>query len=70
MGSDLTRASMPLLGRRSDNPRQAGISQAGVLPAGKTDLLLRFFDSTFFDEWIALTCAPSSLYFCGKEAQQ
>ena len=23
--------------------------------AGKTDLLLRFFDSQFFDEWIALT---------------
>ena len=22
---------------------------------GKTDLLLRFFDSQFFDEWIALT---------------
>ena len=23
--------------------------------SGKTDLLLRFFDSQFFDEWIALT---------------
>ena len=22
---------------------------------GKTDLLLRFFDSQFFDEWIAIT---------------
>ena len=23
-------------------------------PSGKTDLLLRFFESQFFDEWIAL----------------
>ena len=24
-------------------------------PHGKTDLLLRFFDSVFFNEWIAIT---------------
>jgi hypothetical protein len=29
------------------------------VPRGKTDLLLRFFDSQFFDEWIALTCVAT-----------
>lgn len=27
---------------------------AEALSSGKTDLLLRFFESHFFDEWIAL----------------
>jgi hypothetical protein len=27
-------------------------------PAGRTDLLLRFFDSEFFNEWIAVQCVP------------
>ena len=26
---------------------------------GRTDLLLRFFDSSFFNEWIALTYVPN-----------
>lgn len=26
--------------------------------AGKADLLIRFFQSQWFDEWIALTCVP------------
>ena len=48
---------MPLLGRRNaaSDARQAGTGPAGSFPAGKTDLLLRFFDSAYFDEWIALT---------------
>ena len=33
----------------------AGPGPAGEPPSGKTDLLLRFFDSQFFDEWICLT---------------
>ncbi len=33
----------------------SGPGPAGEPPSGKTDLLLRFFDSQFFDEWIALT---------------
>jgi hypothetical protein len=45
---------MPLL-RRSADARQVGSGPAGSLPAGKTDLLLRFFDSGHFDAWIALT---------------
>ena len=32
----------------------------GPPPTGRTDLLLRFFESQFFDEWIALTCAPAA----------
>ena len=32
----------------------AGPGPASEPPSGKTDLLLRFFDSQFFDEWIAL----------------
>ena len=30
---------------------------SGPPPTGRSDLLLRFFESQFFDEWIALTCA-------------
>lgn len=30
-------------------------------PTGKTDLLLRFFDSQFFDEWIAITYVASRI---------
>lgn len=51
--------------RASDAPQEeghllatavgAGPGPAGEPPSGKTDLLLRFFDSQFFDEWIALT---------------
>jgi hypothetical protein len=48
--------------RNGDEPREGGhlVATAGPGPAseppsGKTDLLLRFFDSQFFDEWIALT---------------
>lgn len=49
--------------RNGDDPReqghlvatQAGPGPASEPPSGKTDLLLRFFDSQFFDEWIALT---------------
>ncbi len=26
--------------------------------AGKEDLLIRFFESDWFDSWIALTCVP------------
>ncbi len=26
--------------------------------AGKEDLLIRFFESDWFDSWIALTCGP------------
>lgn len=33
----------------------AGPGHALAPPSGKTDLLLRFFDSQFFDEWICLT---------------
>ncbi len=33
----------------------AGPGPASEPPSGKTDLLLRFFASQFFDEWIALT---------------
>ncbi|BDA49060.1 probable phosphatidylinositol 4-kinase beta [Coccomyxa sp. Obi] len=48
---------MPILGinRRGGDAKQQGTSPSGLVPAGKTDLLLRFFDSAFFDEWIALT---------------
>jgi hypothetical protein len=28
-------------------------------PAAKSDLLLRFFESDFFDAWIAVTYVPS-----------
>ena len=30
-------------------------AREALAASGKTDLLLRFFDSQFFDEWIALT---------------
>lgn len=51
---------MPLLGikRSGSDARQVGTGPAGSVPRGKTDLLLRFFDSHFFDEWIALTYVP------------
>lgn len=51
---------MPLLGIKRSGPdsRQVGTGPAGSVPRGKTDLLLRFFDSNFFDEWIALTYVP------------
>lgn len=46
--------------RNGGEPREQGhlVAPAGPAaepPSGKTDLLLRFFDSQFFDEWIALT---------------
>ena len=44
---------MPLLRRSTSDARQGG--SANSLPSGKTDLLLRFFDSGHFDAWIALT---------------
>lgn len=53
---------MPLLGgpkASSSGSGQDGDEEAMQPPpaTGKTDLLLRFFDSQFFDEWIALTYA-------------
>lgn len=38
-------------------------------PAGRTDLLLRFFDSEFFNEWIAVQCVPSQAVACLGEAR-
>jgi hypothetical protein len=35
--------------------KRRGPAQPVPPPTGKTDLLLRFFDSQFFDSWIALT---------------
>ena len=49
---------MPLLGG-SSKPSRVDDEQDHPFPeSGKTDLLLRFFDSQFFDEWIALTYVP------------
>ena len=54
------RAGLASLGRAlhpgssntgSEKPEAPGLPP----PNGKTDLLLRFFDSQFFDEWIAIT---------------
>lgn len=36
-------------------PRERGQQQQADQSAGKTDLLVRFFQSQFFDEWIAIT---------------
>ena len=44
---------------RVSAPQTGAVSSSGVTgppPTGRTDLLLRFFESQFFDEWIALTC--------------
>jgi len=59
---------MPLLGGGGGKPGKVGDvpnsstsiaeSSGQSTDFGKTDLLLRFFDSQFFDEWIALTSAP------------
>ena len=52
---------MPLLGGGSKGAKDGDGQNAAVEPiaappaTGKTDLLLRFFDSQFFDEWIAVT---------------
>lgn len=34
--------------------RRSGFGGIGDGSGGRTDLLLRFFESQFFDEWIAL----------------
>lgn len=48
-----TKAGKPGEGTKTETSQAENIIK---LPeAGKTDLLLRFFDSQFFDEWIALT---------------
>jgi len=44
-------------GPSSSTPKAESSGQSSDI--GKTDLLLRFFDSQFFDEWIALTLASS-----------
>jgi hypothetical protein len=50
----------PKVGKKGDGPSTSTAESSGQSSDfGKTDLLLRFFDSQFFDEWIALTLVPS-----------
>ena len=58
------RSSTPEVQREGEH----GSKVTGVLAmkkpgdeGGRTDLLLRFFDSSFFNEWIALTYVPKAL---------
>jgi len=47
-------------GREGTAGLASGAGAALPPPPGRTDLLLRFFDSEFFDEWIALTYLHTS----------
>jgi hypothetical protein len=50
----------PKVGKKGDGPSTSTAESSGQSSDfGKTDLLLRFFDSQFFDEWIALTLVLS-----------
>ena len=41
--------------KRAQDAALAAAAAEHLVKGGKTDLLLRFFDSEFFDEWIAVS---------------
>ena len=57
-GSAPADAKLPAVAAGAARRTEAALAAAAAeqcLAKGKTDLLLRFFDSEFFDEWIAVS---------------
>ena len=51
----LAGAAPPGSAKRVQDAALAAAAAEQLVKGGKTDLLLRFFDSEFFDEWIAIS---------------